>query len=381
MWICLVCTGVLTCGASTATFKIEDKEFSHVWHAKKSMPSKRSDLTATTVGDAIYLVGGCDSDQEWNADAGMYLCTGITKETVKYLPLTDSYEFVSDAPRSRYRHASAAVGKKVYVFGGCRIDDSIISEVDVLDTESGEWSVLDEMMPNATSDLSAFVHDNKIYTLGGYNRPYYEASSAVMIFEPSSEAWSLAPSLTQGRGDAAAVLAGGHAYAFGGFHHDDWSSPMDHMETFDPVNPAMGWTVRKSMSLARADKAVAVLHDLLHVVGGESTDAEGNSLPLMDVEVYDSEADYWHNGGSIPSHRFRFVAAAHGASIFVFGGQGALSGEQGASGSTYPVLDTVDEYEESEAKATEASHSTERSPSVVMSIAFLYSWVWFQSRQ
>jgi len=156
---------------------------------------------------------------------------------------------------------------------------------------------------------------------------------------------------------------------------------MDHMETFDPVNPAMGWTVRKSMSLARADKAVAVLHDLLHVVGGESTDAEGNSLPLMDVEVYDSEADYWHNGGSIPSHRFRFVAAAHGASIFVFGGQGALSGEQGASGSTYPVLDTVDEYEESEAKATEASHSTERSPSIVMSIAFLYSWVWFQSRQ
>jgi len=381
MWICLVCTGVLTCGASTATFKIEDKEFSHVWHAKKSMPSKRSDLTATTVGDAIYLVGGCDSDQEWNADAGMYLCTGITKETVKYLPLTDSYEFVSDAPRSRYRHASAAVGKKVYVFGGCGIDDSIISEVDVLDTESGEWSTLDEPMPNATSDLSAFVHDNKIYALGGYDRPNYIASSATMIFKPSSEAWSFAPFLSQGRGDAAAVLAGGRAYAFGGFHHDDWSSPMAHMETFDPANPAGGWTVRKSMSLARADKAVAVLHDLLHVVGGESTDAEGNSLPLMDVEVYDSATDHWHNGGSIPSHRFRFVAAAHGASIFLFGGQGALSGEPGAAGSKYPVLDTVDEYEESTAKATEASHATERSPSVISSAAFLLFWIRFRSCQ
>jgi len=344
------------------TFQVDDKEFSHVWRNKKNMPSKRSDLTATTLGDAIYLVGGCDSDQEWNKDANMYLCTGITKKVLKYLPQTDTYESLQDAPKARYRHAAAAVGNKVYVLGGCGIDDSIISEVDVLDTQSGQWSTLAEPMPNATSDLSAFVHDGKIYALGGYNRDaLYSASSAVMVFDPTTTAWSAGPSLTQGRGDAAAALAGGRAYALGGFHHHDWSSPMRHLEMLNPAKLADGWTVRKGMSLARGDKAVAVLNDLLHVVGGETKNNESHSVPLMDVEVYDATADKWYNGGSIPSHRFRFVAAAHGSSIFVFGGQGALSGNHGAHGSSYPVLNTVDQYEEIRATANDvdAAHATQ----------------------
>eukprot|EP00930_Biecheleria_cincta_P030386 TRINITY_DN2104_c0_g1_i1.p1 TRINITY_DN2104_c0_g1~~TRINITY_DN2104_c0_g1_i1.p1 ORF type:complete len:386 (+),score=61.92 TRINITY_DN2104_c0_g1_i1:96-1253(+) len=373
MWNCLVFTGILACGASTATFQIDDKVFSHVWRQKKAMPNKRSDLTATTVDDAIYLVGGCDSDQAWDSATTNYVCTGVTKTTIKYLPLADSYEPLQDAPRSRYRHAAAAVGSKVYVLGGCGMDDSIISEVDVFDTRSGEWSVLGPM-PNATSDLSAFVHGGKIYALGGYNRPDYKASSAMMIFDPATADWSVGPSLAQGRGDAAAALAGGRAYALGGFHHDDFSSPMSHLEMLNPAKLGDGWSVRKSMSVARGDKAVAVLNGLIHVVGGETKNKDEHSVPLMDVEVYDASGDKWYNGGSIPSHRFRFVAAAHGSSIFIFGGQGALSGDHGASGSSYPVLNAVDEYQESAAKAVDAStaHATKMLNCVMLATFLFY---------
>ena len=45
------------------------------------------------------------------------------------------------------------------------------------------------------------------------------------------------------------------------------------------------------------------------------------------------ETDSWFPGGSIPSHRFRFTAAAHGDSIYLFGGQGALIGSHNAAGS------------------------------------------------
>ena len=41
------------------------------------------------------------------------------------------------------------------------------------------------------------------------------------------------------------------------------------------------------MSVARGDKAVAVLNGKLHVVGGESKNQDGHSTPLMDVEVRD----------------------------------------------------------------------------------------------
>jgi len=360
--------GAVGCGA---TFEIGDKEFSHVWRAKRAMPAARSDLTATTVGDAIYLVGGCNNDQEWSAGAGMYLCTGITKDTLKYLPLTDSYESLPEAPRSRYRHAAAAVGSRVFVFGGSRIDDGVVEEVDVLDTQAGQWSTLAGLMPFATSDLSAFAHGGKIYTLGGYGRPDYNASAKMMIFDPATEGWSEGPSLVQGRGDAAAALAGGRAYALGGFHHGDWSFPMDHLETFDPAFPGDGWRVRRNMSVARGDKAVAVLHDLLHVVGGESKNVAGHSLPLMDVEVYEAATDRWYGGGSIPSHRFRFVAAAHGNSLFIFGGQGALSGSHGAAGSRYPVVDAVDEYEETKTTLVSAARAIQALHAGAAFLAFL----------
>lgn len=39
------------------------------------------------------------------------------------------------------------------------------------------------------------------------------------------------------------------------------------------------------MKVARGDKAVAVLNDKLHVVGGETKNSDGHSTPLMDVEV------------------------------------------------------------------------------------------------
>ena len=56
--------------------------------------------------------------------------------------------------------------------------------------------------------------------------------------------------------------------------------------------------------------------------------------------------DTWYEGGSIPSQRCRFVAAAHQDSIYIFGGQGALMGSHNTAGSKYPVLDVVDRYKE-----------------------------------
>ncbi|CAJ1443397.1 unnamed protein product [Effrenium voratum] len=330
-------------------FTIDDQEYSHQWISQSAMPSSRSDLTATTVGDGIYLIGGCANDQEWSVGADMYLCSGLTKKVEKYLPASDSFEALTDAPRTRYRHTAAAVGSQIFVFGGCDISDAIVTEVDVLDTQTGQWSTLSTSMPNATSDLSSFVSGGKVYLLGGYNRPNYDAQDKVLVFDPAqsgASAWSDGQALTQGRGDAASAVAGDVAFALGGFHHSNWSYPMDHLEVMFLSSPSGGWKARAAMSVARGDKAVAVLNGKLHVVGGESKNQDGHSTPLMDVEVYDVETDTWFPGGSIPSHRFRFTAAAHGDSIYLFGGQGALIGSHNAAGSKYPVLNTVEQYKE-----------------------------------
>ena len=334
---------------------IDDDTYSHEWLSRTTMPSKRSDMTATTVGDAIYLVGGCANDQEWVAGAGMYLCAGLTKATEKYLPTTDAYDTLPEAPRSRYRHTAAAVGSRIFIFGGRDIADNIITEVDVLDTQTSTWSTLSNPMPNATSDLSSFVHGDKIYVVGGYNA-VYEALDQMMVYDTLESTWSASYPLTQGRGDAASTIADGLAFAVGGFHHgNNFQAPLDHVEVFFTSNPSGGWKSRSTMKVARGDKAVAVLNGMLHVIGGEAKNENGHSAALMDVEVYDARTDTWYVGGSIPSHRFRFVAAAFGDSIYIFGGQGALMGTYGETGSKYPILDVVERYKETVTQAAVSS--------------------------
>jgi len=204
-------------------------------------------------------------------------------------------------------------------------------------------------MPNPTTDLSAFVLDGKIYTVGGYDAAW-KALKVTQIFDPSAGSanltWKTGPALVRGRGDAVAAVVDNKAFVLGGFHdQNNFTMPITDLEVLD-AGKAAPWAVRKDMSIARGDMAVAPLNGILHVVGGETKDANGTTVPLHDVEAYDPIGNTWYSGGDIPTKRFRFVAAAHGDSIFIFGGQGYLVGMNGAAGSKHPLLDTVEEYNE-----------------------------------
>ena len=56
--------------------------------------------------------------------------------------------------RPRYRHAAAAVGTDIYVFGGTDDTDAIVYHVDKFDTVSETWSTLTQAMVNAYRDVA-----------------------------------------------------------------------------------------------------------------------------------------------------------------------------------------------------------------------------------
>lgn len=49
----------------------------------------RSDMSASTIGDEIVLVGGCVGKQTYQ-DWGGYACETVTNETIVYSTLTDT---------------------------------------------------------------------------------------------------------------------------------------------------------------------------------------------------------------------------------------------------------------------------------------------------
>jgi len=66
-------------------------------------------------------------------------------------------------------------------------------------------------------------------------------------------------------------MIGDSAYVVGGFHHgNNFEFPLDDIERLDVGVSNAAWTKRREMDVARGDKAVAALHNVLHVIGGET---------------------------------------------------------------------------------------------------------------
>jgi len=368
-------SGLLVAGVLTALVCQSNGDhniYDASWYTHLPMPSPRSDLTATTVSNAIYLIGGCGATQgyvssQFLVSTGIadgwpgYYCgsfkeSGAVNVTTRFFPSSHEHEELADAPRARYRHAAAEVGGKIYIFGGTDDTDVSLQEVDVFDTATLSWSTLAASMEHAYNDLSAFVSEGIVYAVGGYDSSTYDAQNRIQALDTSTGIWTTVGNLQQGRGDAGVAVVDETLYVAGGFHHSDWTAPLNSVEhiklkTLEPVASAVA-----PLAVARGDKAMVALHGLVHVIGGETKSAvDGSSEPLTDVEVLEPDEGLWRIGGHIPWHRFRFVAAAFDDSIFIFGGQGYLVGAYNGNGSYYPVVDTVTEYRETARGHTDSS--------------------------
>lgn len=111
----------------------DDSLYIGVWQEYASMPIEISDTVAETIGDKIYITGGCSGDQDGLA------CPSLNSRVVIFDPIQETFKLGASAPRPRYRHSTGVVGNKLYVVGGRDLTDAVISEVDVYDTLTDTW--------------------------------------------------------------------------------------------------------------------------------------------------------------------------------------------------------------------------------------------------
>jgi N-acetylneuraminic acid mutarotase len=312
------------------------------WINKSPMPTARSDLSATTVGDYIYLAGGCSTNQVCPPEFSFCYCQELTNKTEAYHPASDTWTTLSDMIRPRYRHGAAAIGSKIYLIGGRDIQDNIIQEIDVYDIPTDTWSIVDTLYTwgNATSDLTVTTLGTKLYAVGGYNYEYVAMTTTWVLDTalplPRWEGNEVSQ-MSQRRGDACAVGLDNKIYVFGGFSDANFCAALSELEVYDPSTNV--WTKEQSLHYPRGDGACAVQHGKFHAIGGEIKDSETNcsvhSIAVSHVEYYDPVTGKWNDETPIPEVRFRFSAAAWENNFYVFGGQSALVGTE------YPVVNTV----------------------------------------
>jgi N-acetylneuraminic acid mutarotase len=170
-------------------------------------------------------------------------------------------------PTARSSLEANVVDGKIYLIGGSTGDYNLVSQNEVYDPETDTWSV-EKRLPNPVQWYASAVVDNKIYVIGGYNY-HVGMVNLTQVYEPATETWSMgAPIPLSLYGSAASttgVLAPKRIYVIGG----STGIPFDGNFVYDPASDS--WSRGADMPTARNGAGVAVVDDVLFVIGGDTS--------------------------------------------------------------------------------------------------------------
>ena len=180
----------------------------------------------------IYLVCGIQ-DGHWDGQVAWF---------DEYDPKTNTWKKLNDAPRPRDHVQVAVYGKKLYVAGGrlstARINqvlNTTISEVDVYDFSTGNWSTLDSQnnIPTQRAGNTTVVWDHFILVIGGESGNQVPAHSEVEAFNTKTQRWERFPSLHQGRHGTQAVILKNKVYIAAGSANRGGGPELNDMEVME----------------------------------------------------------------------------------------------------------------------------------------------------
>ncbi|XP_057960653.1 tRNA wybutosine-synthesizing protein 2/3/4-like isoform X1 [Malania oleifera] len=125
-------------------------------------PSPRLGHTSSLVEHSMFVIGGRADPTKILNDVWAFM---IAENKWKLLKCTGCFF------PPRHRHAAAAIGSKIYVFGGLN-NDIISSSLHVLDTDDLQWSEIcvHGEWPSARHSHSLVAYGSQLFMFGGYNR-------------------------------------------------------------------------------------------------------------------------------------------------------------------------------------------------------------------
>jgi len=141
-----------------------------------------------------------------------------------YDPINNTWQSLSDAPRSRDHFAAAIIGNKIYAVSG-RLSGGtggvfapLVPEVDIYDINNNSWTSLinSKNLPTPRAGASVAVFQNEIFVIGGEGESPGPAFNKVEAYDPSSETWSTKSDMNYNRHGTQAIVSGNGIFIAGG---------------------------------------------------------------------------------------------------------------------------------------------------------------------
>jgi len=234
----------------------------NTWTTKKPMPTPRQEFAIAVYQNKIYVIGG------YLGKSGGYIpCTGLNQV---YDPQTDTWENRTQMPTPRHRLCANVVNNKIYLIGGNWRYNGYpgygpSSANEVYDPETDTWTTKTGLTQyQRVSNYASVVVDDKIYIFGGGWADFTQ------IYDTENDTWTSGEPVPFGFTSAAAgattgLLAPKRIYVFGGFMGTYlYSSNLT--QVYDPETNV--WSTGTPMPTPRSRFAVAVVNDVLYIIGG-----------------------------------------------------------------------------------------------------------------
>jgi hypothetical protein len=208
------------------------------WRPRAEIDTPRDDFAHVAVGDEIWTFGGMTGDRGNRLDT-----------TEVYDTTTNTWRYGPRMPEGLCSFEGAAIGHKVYLFGGLDEDFKPSDFAAVLDTTTGRWTELPPL-PHARYSHDVAEVGGKIYVIGGDGKN--PSVSAVDVFDPRTNAWSQGAPMPKARASIDLAPVGDVLYVLGGWLG---SAPTTKMQTYDTATDSWGESTPMPEPMSRGGAA------------------------------------------------------------------------------------------------------------------------------
>jgi len=270
------------------------------WVFKKPMPTPRMDFGIAVYNNKIYCIGG----EEIFKDDSKAPLTNVNEV---YDPVTDTWETKAPMPTPRSGLRANVVNGKIYLIGGndpnVHFEPGASPHNEVYDPATDSWTTKTPMLAAASNHASA-VFGDKIYVIGGLIGGPSEGLRFDLnqIYDTEDDSWSYGTpvpfNVVGEAGATTGVNAPKRIYVFG----EIWDFGEDHkysVRVYDPESDS--WAVGADIPTDRGGFGIAVVDDMLHVIGGETADGIPFSADPPSIRKYATNEQYMPFGyGTVP---------------------------------------------------------------------------------
>jgi N-acetylneuraminic acid mutarotase len=293
-----------------------------VWLPNAPLNTPRSLHTATLLQSGQVLVVGGQGPQP-NPDGPPSFPTAAEL----YDPTTNTWDVVGNLVTARQIHTATRLQDgRVLVVGGSNVTVNAIATAEIYDPATKTWSSGGSLSTARSYHTATLLPNGQVLVAGGLTaNPQPVTLSSAELYDPSTNSWSSAASLLTARqGHTAVLLQNGMVLVAGGEPNDSQLPGLTSAELYDPSTNT--WSPAASMTTGRFDHAMTLLQNGQVIVAGGLDPS--NSTDNGSTELYDPVANTWTTVGSLVTPRFGHTATVLPSGKVLVAGGAMVVGSQ-----------------------------------------------------